>query len=44
MNGFLFPGLTYGRAFCYINFRPDEPDVLRFQDNYGIAVELRVAE
>ena len=23
---------------------PDEPDVLRFQDNYGITVELRVAE
>jgi catechol 2,3-dioxygenase-like lactoylglutathione lyase family enzyme len=23
---------------------PDEPDVLRFRDNYGITVELRVAE
>jgi catechol 2,3-dioxygenase-like lactoylglutathione lyase family enzyme len=23
---------------------PDEPDVVRFQDNYGITVELRVAE
>lgn len=23
---------------------PDEPDVLRFKDNYGITVELRVAE
>jgi hypothetical protein len=23
---------------------PDEPDVLRFKDNYGITVELKVAE
>ena len=23
---------------------PDEPDVMRFKDNYGITVELRVAE
>jgi len=23
---------------------PDEPDVVRFKDNYGITVELKVAE